>query len=50
VAEEEVEMCPDCKKYPIDSFACKIRHIQINSGAAKASRDSSPDFGLTEQQ
>lgn len=30
--------CPDCG-YQIDSFACKIRHIQINSGAAKAAND-----------
>lgn len=30
--------CPDCGK-PVDSFACKIRHIHLNSGAAKAARD-----------
>jgi hypothetical protein len=28
----------DCG-YPEDSFACKIRHIQINTGAAKAAND-----------
>lgn len=27
----------DCG-YPEDSFACKIRHIQINTGDAKAGR------------
>lgn len=30
--------CPKCG-YPEDSFACRIRHIQINTGDAKASRD-----------
>lgn len=29
--------CEKCGK-PADSFACKIRHLQINSGDAKASR------------
>jgi hypothetical protein len=28
----------DCG-YPVDSFACKIRHLQINTGAAKAAKD-----------
>lgn len=25
--------------YPEDSFPCRIRHIQINTGAAKAAND-----------
>jgi hypothetical protein len=25
--------------YPEDSFACRIRHIQMNTGDAKAARD-----------
>jgi hypothetical protein len=33
-----IRECPDCGK-PADSFACKIRHIQLNTGAAKAARD-----------
>lgn len=33
-------MTCDCGK-PKDSFACKIRHIQINTGAAKAANDVS---------
>lgn len=28
----------DCG-YPVGTFACKIRHIQINTGAAKAAND-----------
>lgn len=31
-------ICPDCK-YPTGSFACKIRHLSINTGAAKAAND-----------
>lgn len=30
--------CPKCGK-PEDSFACRIRHIHMNTGAAKAARD-----------
>jgi hypothetical protein len=30
--------CPDCGK-PADSFACKVRHININSGWAKSAND-----------
>lgn len=30
--EPELHFCG----YPDDSFACKIRHLQINTGAAKA--------------
>lgn len=30
--------CPKCG-YPADSFACRIRHIHMNTGAAKAARD-----------
>lgn len=37
----EIEtLCPDCGK-PEGSFACKVRHLQINTGAAKSSRDLS---------
>lgn len=25
--------------YPEDSFSCRIRHIQMNTGAAKAAND-----------
>lgn len=35
--EEELHDCG----YPEDSFACKIRHIQINTGDAKAHKDGS---------
>ena len=31
-------LCGDCG-YPTDSFACKIRHLSINTGAAKAAND-----------
>lgn len=34
--EEELHDCG----YPEDSFACKIRHIQINTGDAKANPKS----------
>jgi hypothetical protein len=34
---EEQEICT-CG-YPEGTFACKIRHIQINTGDAKAARD-----------
>lgn len=30
--------CMGCG-YPLNSFACKIRHIQINTGEAKAAND-----------
>ena len=30
--------CPKCG-YPEDSFACRIRHIHLNTGDAKAARD-----------
>lgn len=33
-----VELCEECG-YPPESFACRIRHIQINTGAAKAAKD-----------
>ena len=32
------EKCEGCG-YERDSFACRIRHIQINTGDAKAARD-----------
>lgn len=30
--------CPGCG-FPDGSFACKIRHIQVNTGDAKAASD-----------
>lgn len=32
---------PDCEScgYPEGSFACKIRHIELNTGSAKAAND-----------
>lgn len=30
--------CMGCG-YPVDSFACRIRHIQMNTGEAKAAND-----------
>lgn len=30
--------CEGCG-YEVDSFACKIRHLQINTGCAKAAND-----------
>jgi hypothetical protein len=35
---EQRDICPGCGR-PADTFACKIRHIQLNTGAAKAARD-----------
>lgn len=35
---DEPEKCDRCG-YPADSFACRIRHIHMNTGDAKASRD-----------
>lgn len=32
------ELCGRCG-YPADSFACRIRHIHLNTGDAKAARD-----------
>lgn len=34
----DAEACPDCGR-PEGSFACRIRHIHMNTGDAKASRD-----------
>jgi hypothetical protein len=31
--------------YPEDTFACKIRHLQINTGAAKAAGPARPRAG-----
>lgn len=36
--EKNDNTCEKCG-YPDGSFACKIRHVQINSGAAKAAND-----------
>ena len=33
-----LEVCPDCGK-PEGSFACKIRHVQLNTGWAKSAND-----------
>lgn len=30
--------CDDCGK-PAESFACRIRHVHLNTGDAKAARD-----------
>lgn len=39
MSDKTVDKCEKCG-YDLDTFACKIRcHIQINTGAAKASRD-----------
>lgn len=35
IETSEISNCPDCG-YAEGSFACKIRHLQINTGAAKA--------------
>ena len=32
------ELCPDCGK-PAGTFACRIRHVHLNTGDAKAARD-----------
>lgn len=34
----QVNQCPDCS-WPEGSFACRIRHINMNTGDAKAARD-----------
>ena len=34
----QLELVHSCG-YPEDTFACKIRHLQINTGAAKADED-----------
>lgn len=34
----EPELCTECGKVQ-GMYACKIRHVQINSGAAKAAND-----------
>jgi hypothetical protein len=32
------EHCPKCG-YELDSYACKIRHVYLNTGDAKAAND-----------
>lgn len=32
------DLCPDCGK-PDGSFACKIRHVNMNAGAANSKRE-----------
>lgn len=34
----DIEICEECG-YAEGSFACKIRHIHMNTGAAKAAND-----------
>lgn len=48
---EEEKLCEDCGKVD-GSFACKIRHVQINSGSAKAAKDSGsrPNFGFKDRE
>ena len=42
----EEELCKDCKK-PEGSFACKIRHINVNTANLKRDREKTgPDFGF----
>jgi hypothetical protein len=36
--DHDTDTCPDCGK-PADSFACRIRHVQVNTGWAKAAND-----------
>jgi hypothetical protein len=36
--EHADHICTVCGR-PEESFACKIRHLQLNTGAAKAARD-----------
>lgn len=47
---DEVEKC-SCG-YEEGTFACKIRHVQVNTANLKRSReaDGSNNFGLTEQK
>ncbi len=43
--EPEVELC-SCG-YPDGTFACKIRHVQMNTGDAKAGSDRQPKRNMT---
>lgn len=36
--DDAAEKCDRCG-YPDGSFACRIRHIHLNTGDAKAARD-----------
>ena len=36
--DQEVERCEDCGK-PKWSFGCKVKHVMLNTGDAKAARD-----------
>ena len=49
--DEDVVLCEDCGK-PEGTFACKIRHVQINSGVAKAAKDAGnrPNFGFKDRE
>lgn len=40
--DEVVDLCPDCGK-PDGSFACKIRHINMNAGEANSKREWEAD-------
>lgn len=48
---EETILCEDCGK-ELDTFACRIRHQQINVAGLKRARESDGgnNFGLTEQR
>lgn len=50
MSEEEVEK-HSCG-YEEDSFACRIRHVQVNTGNLKRARegDGGNNFGLTERR
>lgn len=38
VVEQAEKICPRCGR-PDGSFACKVRHISLNTGDAKAAKD-----------
>lgn len=39
IETSDVDICEKCG-YAEGSFACKIRHLQINTGVAKAADDA----------
>lgn len=45
---DEVKLCDDCGKEE-DSFACRIRHIQINTGACNSKREFDEERRKTAQ-
>jgi hypothetical protein len=48
---DEKELCEECG-YELNTFACKIRHQQINVAGLKRARESDGgnNFGLAEQR